>query len=46
MVLMKLVENRFVDTAREDEGGTNRESGIDIYTLPCVKQLVGSCSIT
>ena len=25
------------------EGGPNQEVGIDIYTLPCVKQLVGTC---
>ena len=40
MVLMILVENRFVDTAEEGEGGTNWESSIDIYTLLCVKQIV------
>ena len=27
------------------EGRTNWESGIDIYTQPSVKQLVGSCHI-
>ena len=26
-----------MDTAREREDGMNRESSIDIYTLPCVK---------
>ena len=40
MVLMILVENRFVDTAGEGEDGTNWESSIDIYTLLCVKQIV------
>lgn len=25
----------------EGESGTNRESSIDIYTLPCVKQIAG-----
>ena len=36
-ILMSLVENRFVDTAGEGEGGANRESSIDIYTLSRVK---------
>ena len=27
------VENGLLDTVREGEGGTNRESSIDIYTL-------------
>ena len=31
------VENGLMDTVREGEGGTNGESSIDIYTLPCVK---------
>ena len=30
------VENGCVDTAGEGEGGTNWESCIDVYTLPCV----------
>ena len=30
------VENGLLDTVREGEGGTNRESSIDIYTLSCV----------
>ena len=30
------IENGLVDTMREGEGGTNRESSIDIYTLSCV----------
>ena len=37
MVLMNLVENRVVDTVGKGEGGMNWESGIDIYTLSCVK---------
>ena len=37
MALMNLVENGLVDAAGEGEGGTNWESGIDIYTLSCVK---------
>ena len=43
---MNLVENRLVDTAEEDEGGTNWGSSIDIYALSCVKQMVGSCWLT
>ena len=35
------VENGLMDTVREGEGGTNGESSIDIYTLPCVKQIAG-----
>ena len=27
-------------TVREAEGGMNRDSSTDIYTLPCVKQIV------
>ena len=44
MVLMNLsagkdtdVEDCLVGTAREGEGARNRDSSIDIYTLPCVK---------
>ena len=37
MVLMNLAENVLVDTAGEGEGGANRESSIDIYTLSRVK---------
>ena len=33
------VENRYVDTEQEGEGGMSWESRIDIDTLPCVKQL-------
>ena len=29
----------------EGEGGTKWEIRIDIYTLPCVKQLVETCHI-
>ena len=38
-------ENRIVDTVQEGEGGMNRESSIETYTLPCVKQIapVGIC---
>ena len=31
MVLMNLVENGLVDTAEENEGGTNAGSSTDIY---------------
>ena len=33
------VEHEFVDTVGEGEGGMNGESGIDIYTVSCVKQV-------
>ena len=33
------VEHEFVDTMGEGEGGMNGESGIDIHTLSCVKQI-------
>ena len=33
------VESGIVDTAREGEGRTNWESSVDIYILPCVKQI-------
>ena len=33
------VENGLVDTVREGDSGTNGESSINIYTLPCVKQI-------
>ena len=36
------VENTHVDTTREGEGGMNQEMRIDIYTLPCGNQIVGS----
>ena len=29
------LESRLVDTVGEREGGMNRDSSIDIYTLPC-----------
>ena len=38
-VLMNLVENRLVGTARKGEGRMNWESSIDIYTQSCVKQI-------
>ena len=31
----------FMNTEGERDGGMNWESGIDIYTLPCVKQTAG-----
>ena len=31
------IENGLADTVREGEGGVDRESSIDIHTLPCVK---------
>ena len=33
------IENGLVNTVGNGESGTNRESSIDIYTLPCVKQI-------
>ena len=30
------VENRLVGTVRGGEGGTNLESSVETYTLPCV----------
>lgn len=44
MILMNLFEGRNGDrecTCGHSRGksGTNRESSIDIYTLPCVKQI-------
>ena len=50
MVLMNLfarkkgdanIEKRLVDTVREGESRMNGESSIDIYILPCVKQIAG-----
>ena len=39
--ISKTVENGHVVTVgREGEDGTNWEAGIEIYTLPCVKQIV------
>ena len=35
------IENRLKDTVREGEGGMNRKSNIETYTLPHVRQ-VGS----
>ena len=32
-------ENGLVDPVGEGESGTNGESSIDIYTLPCIKQI-------
>ena len=40
------VENRYVGTVGEGEGGVNWESGIDMYTLPYVNQTAsGGCCI-
>ena len=39
-------ENRLVGTAGEVKDGMEWESIIDIFTLSCVKQLVGTCDIT
>ena len=33
------IENKLVDTVNEEEGGMNKESNIETYTLPCVKQV-------
>ena len=38
------IENRFIDTVREGEGGKSSEISTETYTLPYVTQLVGSCS--
>ena len=35
------IENGLVNTVGNGESGTNRESSIDIYTLPSVKQIAG-----
>ena len=34
-------ESRLTDMGRgeEEEGGTNEETGMEAYTLPCVKQI-------
>ena len=38
------VKNIFsnVDTVGEGDGGMNWESGIDVHTLPCVKQMANA----
>ena len=33
------LENRFMDTGREGEGGTNGESCPDINTVPCTNEI-------
>ena len=33
------IENGRVDTVGEGDSGTNGESSINIYTLPCAKQI-------
>ena len=35
------IENGLVDMVGEGEGGTNGESGIDIYKLSCIKEIAG-----
>ena len=35
------VENGLVDTVGEGKSGMNRESSLDIYILPCVKEIAG-----
>ena len=35
------IENRLTDTVREGKSGTNGESSIDIYTLPCMTLIAG-----
>ena len=40
------IENRPVNTAGEGDGGTNWESSVHLYTLPCAKQIAGSSRIT
>ena len=39
------IESGRVDN-RVRKSGTNRESSMNTYTIPCVKQLVRSCYIT
>jgi len=53
MVLMNLqfivqdahIVKRLMDTVGEGEGGTNRESSIETYTLPYGQQRVVICSM-
>ena len=53
MVLMNLqfivqdahIVKRLMDTVREGEGGTNRESSIETYTFPYGQQRVVICSM-
>ena len=40
------VEDNLVDTVEEEEGEMNWDSTINMYTPPCVKQVMGSCSVT
>ena len=35
------LENELVDTVGEGKSGMNRESSLDIYILPCVKEIAG-----
>ena len=35
------IENGLVDTMGKGESGMNGDSSINIYTLPCVKQISG-----
>ena len=35
------VDDRLVGAVREGEGGTDRESSMETYTRPCVKQMAG-----
>ena len=38
------MEDSLVDTPGEGESGTNAKTGVGMYTLPCVKQLMGCCT--
>ena len=35
-------ENEHVDIGCKEENGTNWETGIDIYTMRCIKQIMGT----
>jgi len=39
--LVEDTENRLVNIVGEGESGMNGESSIALYTLPCIKQVVG-----
>ena len=38
-VVIHIVKGLGIVKEREGEGGTNQESGTDIYTPPCLKQM-------
>ena len=43
--MRSLKKNRLVNPVREGEGETNRESSIETYTLPYIKQKLFSCPV-